>query len=501
MRSAFIAAISLVFLSCSVVAKEVIYVTQEAGNDANVGSVSKPLRTITRAINLAQPGDTILVDDGDYRGEDTGWGAGVIPISKSGKPDKWITIQSRGEAKSVVSSFLLNECSYIRVKGIHFKGFDFGKVKNWKDMPTIVRDKYSEKRPDFTLEYPTRAKQIEAEFATYLGLIKQLEYTNAIELRQVSNVELRENRIEGYWAGIQCKGSKDVRIEKNEIRHTVNGIFSWKPSPALQNSFIRENVIEQSLDIGISVQEGSNGVAIRDNTVRHSGTSHISLHNGVRKSTIAGNDVSYGGYYAETMKYPGCSGISVHSSLDGNSIVENKVSYQLDHTNIDGNGIILDLMKDGSSVLIRGNLSKRNMGAGINLTKSPNCQILDNTLAQNGYRSSGYRVGAGIKLARDQDVNNQILNNVFITNREAGILGYRTIKAQKKINGNRYTTDREPLIWDGYEVNEADYRTLSAVRAETGFEATGRWNEGKDVASLSDDESVRKPVPKPKLPK
>ena len=37
------------------------------GDDSKDGSASSPLRTISRAADLARPGDTVLVHGGEYR--------------------------------------------------------------------------------------------------------------------------------------------------------------------------------------------------------------------------------------------------------------------------------------------------------------------------------------------------------------------------------------------------------------------------------------------------
>ena len=44
-----------------------IYHVSQHGDDANDGSESQPLRTISAAARLAQPGDTITVHEGIYR--------------------------------------------------------------------------------------------------------------------------------------------------------------------------------------------------------------------------------------------------------------------------------------------------------------------------------------------------------------------------------------------------------------------------------------------------
>jgi len=67
-------------------------VVSPAGNDAAAGNAEKPLRTISAAASLAQPGDTILVKPGVYRER-------VTP-PRGGEPGKPITY--RGEKLGTV---------------------------------------------------------------------------------------------------------------------------------------------------------------------------------------------------------------------------------------------------------------------------------------------------------------------------------------------------------------------------------------------------------------
>lgn len=57
-----------------------------AGSSSGDGSAASPLSSISQAINLAQPGDTVLVEAGTYRES--------LIFNKSGTPDKPITIQA-----------------------------------------------------------------------------------------------------------------------------------------------------------------------------------------------------------------------------------------------------------------------------------------------------------------------------------------------------------------------------------------------------------------------
>ncbi|HEY5137952.1 MAG TPA: DUF1565 domain-containing protein [Methylococcales bacterium] len=81
-----------------------IYV-ETNGNDANSGrSGASALRTIQRAVDIAQPGDTILVGPGTYQNKNIWTGDYVADITKAGRADAWITIRSRENHKAVLSS-------------------------------------------------------------------------------------------------------------------------------------------------------------------------------------------------------------------------------------------------------------------------------------------------------------------------------------------------------------------------------------------------------------
>jgi parallel beta-helix repeat protein len=98
----------------------------------------------------------------------------------------------------------------------------------------------------------------------------------------------------------------------------------------------------------------------------------------------------------------------------GNVVEGNLISYQIDLTGVDGNGFIADII-EGHRVISRNNIAYRNMGAGINFTKSPNCIIANNSLVENGYQQTVRpNNGSGIKLSRDQDIGYTIVNNIFI---------------------------------------------------------------------------------------
>ena len=474
----FLLSLGLVFVLTTDLKAEVYFVDDSASaSDSNSGTVSaQPLRTINAALQKTQPGDVVVVRPGDYRNEDSGFGEGVIPVLKSGTDGNEIQILGAGNA--IVHSFLIQNCEYVRVSGFQFTNSQFEEFEGWQDMPVIVRDvPVDPENPiDFTADYSQRANVIEAMFSTYFDVISELEFVSGIDVFNAEHITIVNTRIDGYWAGIQCRGCRDITIAENRISHCVNGVFGWEPAPGLRDSLIRDNRITYSFDTGIFIRRQSDNVVIRDNFVAYSGINHISLQEGATNCVIANNDVRRGGYYSETMRFPGSSAINVHSSGEGNLVTDNWASYQIDLTGIDGNGMILDLM-EGDSVQVSRNFLLRNMGSGLNLTISPNAIINDNCFVQNGFQSDVPGNGSAVKLSRTQDIDNVIVRNMFINNREGGIISNLTIGQQLNVNFNSYhLANGQPLFLDGAGATQLSLETLEEAQLFTGWELFGESN-------------------------
>lgn len=117
----------LVFLTSMVNAKNIFVSTR--GNNNNSGlTANLALRSIQQAINLAQPGDIILVEDGVYNEKLRFEGS-----NNSGTLDNYITLQANGD--NVVLSGIglapegreglitVQDARYIKIKGLEIKDF------------------------------------------------------------------------------------------------------------------------------------------------------------------------------------------------------------------------------------------------------------------------------------------------------------------------------------------------------------------------------------------
>ena len=480
----------LIVLSWLCIAEESLarnwFVAQtEVASDENPGNSRKPLATIAFAIAQAAPGDRVIVRSGDYRDEDTGWGLGTIPVLNSGEANARIQIRAAGKSRVLIRRFLLQNCQHIQLTGFRFQGMDLRSNANWRDMPNIVRDAPRESEIDFTEPFQNRSDALATEFSTYFSLVDELatsgvESTDgtqnpdiAIDLENASDIRINRCNIEGYWAGIQCRGAENVRVERNVIRYCVNGIFSFLPAPSLSNALIRLNTFSQCLDNGMDIREGAVGVRIQDNSLFYNGRSHIAVQSGSSQCSVKNNVCCGGGYYSETMEFPGSSGISINGGGAGIVVEQNLVSYQQDLTEIDGNGIILDLMQEDARALIRCNYVYRCGGAAVNTTISPKSRILYNIFYQNGFDATAPRRGAGVKLSRPEDVEQVIFGNYFLWNRSAGILADNNIREQELVDRNFYLSWSSPMIWDGFDDVEGRYFSIRSIYRELGWERRG----------------------------
>lgn len=452
------------------------------------GTPQSPFTLLTSALYTVQSGDRIIVGDGNYSLEEGNFGPGTFGLMGVDN----IKLLAARNASPIVTRFLFDDCSKIVVAGFTLAGRQFDEIApGWQDMPTIVRA-CNGVEVDYTADFALRQQAIEEEFEDYFEILNtpifltgnlQDELPIGIDLVLCDQMQIRNNVIDGYWAGIQSRGSTKIRIQNNQVNHCVNGIFVTslhsETEPIISRFLsIIGNRVTQCLDNGIDIRDDSTTVSVINNQVTYSGRNHISLINGVRNTVVRGNTVSDGGFYSETMRFPGSSAISINHCSGGNLISRNSASHQIDLTGIDGNGFIVDFMQ-GTRSQLSFNRSYRNMGSGINTTESPDTRITGNLLIENGWLSDEPNNGAGIKLSRATDTSQTIDGNLLMLNRTAGILMNDQLLrnnqdpefSQTRVDRNFYVSESAPLITDGFG---GELKTLLDVQTNSPWERRGQ---------------------------
>jgi hypothetical protein len=102
------------------------YYVSASGNDSNNGiSTSTPFRTIQRAADLTNPGDTVLIMNGLYTNPHPGY---VFSVSRSGNANRWIRFKAYpGHLPKLKHNawngiLIANGASYIEIDGLEIEG-------------------------------------------------------------------------------------------------------------------------------------------------------------------------------------------------------------------------------------------------------------------------------------------------------------------------------------------------------------------------------------------
>jgi hypothetical protein len=119
-------------ISGSTAAHAATYYVSTSGNDTNPGSLSQPWRTIQKAADSVNPGDTVLVNDGVYTTAGSGTACGsdpaVVCVARGGTSGNWVTFKSinkwgaklNGTTASAVVEYgfrIVNGASFVEFNG------------------------------------------------------------------------------------------------------------------------------------------------------------------------------------------------------------------------------------------------------------------------------------------------------------------------------------------------------------------------------------------------
>jgi len=113
------------------------YYVATTGSDSNSGSINAPFKTIQKAADIVNPGDTVIVKDGIY----TGGATQVAKLDRGGNASAWITFRAENKWKAVIdgqqnaTKFGFNiwtNGNYLQIEDFEIKDFSWGGI--WSNM-------------------------------------------------------------------------------------------------------------------------------------------------------------------------------------------------------------------------------------------------------------------------------------------------------------------------------------------------------------------------------
>lgn len=451
------------------------YFVATNGSDSAAGTQAAPWRTLTKAASTVQAGDTVWVRGGDYAGE------GQIYIgTRAGTPAAPITFSAYPGERPVARGVEFNTVSNYVIIGFTFTNRAFRIPHTWQPMPaTVVDDPTVVIDPNES--WTTRQKKVGRKYSTYTNIFYQLDYDTSwidlISMQRCQNMRLYSNTFWGATAGIYMRRQcRNVEVAYNYFYQCLCGLLTYGQSGegfTVRDARIVSNTFRQMFSTGLSFTHGACSNLIAYNDSRYSALDHFALHHYASNNVVRNNIGMYGGFYSETMEYPGSSAFNAHYAGPGNVFDGNFAAYQYDPTLNDGNGFIADMMYNNWGVTFINNVVWRNT-RGFALTESPNCRIINNTIAESGWTTNlTFHVGAAILFSKSKDTNNVVVNNIFYEN-NIGLDGYQLMPKQKKIDYNLYySSSGKPFMWNGWETNEACYYSVAQIQAATVWEDHG----------------------------
>ncbi len=194
------------------------------GSDSGPGTKARPWRSLQRALDRLDPGETLLVREGTY----TDW----VVIRRSGTAQERITVAAYPGERPVVRGRLRITGAYVTVRGFEFLGGG-----------------------------PTNDREV-------------LVYVDGGDHFRLSGSELTGSARSAIFLG---SGADDARILRNWIHHNGthddydHGIY-WAEG---SGGRIANNLIEENRAFGIQIYPDADGIVVANNTILGNGRSAI----------------------------------------------------------------------------------------------------------------------------------------------------------------------------------------------------------------------------------
>lgn len=300
------------FAMTKITAEEAVFYVSPGGSDSNPGTSAKPLKTIQKAVDLAQPGGTVYLMPGNYFQDLVSARNGLVsaPIKITGPADAVVKGGGNGRVAQISHDYIV--LSGFTIDGLHG---DSGKVEGYRDMLVYVMGTGNKDGVKGFKILGMNIKNARGECVR----MKYFSHDNEIANNTIQNCGIQDFRFNGggkNGEGIYI-GTAPEQLYKNPTQDLDGS----------NNNYIHHNVIETNGNEGIDIKEGSSGNIIEYNKISGQkdpesggldsrGDGNIFRYNEVSNSAGAG--IRFGGDVYKGVAY------GKNNQAYGNKIVNNK---------------------------------------------------------------------------------------------------------------------------------------------------------------------------------
>jgi len=441
------------------------YFVSPQGNDSSTGSIEAPFKTVAKALQRVNPGDTVFLREGSYNE--------FVSPSKSGTRQKRITIKAyKNEVAKIDGTGLTIEGwgnALLQIKSVNFIT-----VENLHICNAI-----------------NTAKNADPEGIHIGGTSNNIEIRGC-EIYNIKNTCTREQQdAGGDWrsahaiivAGYQVTAIKDVLIEKCDIHDIHSGTSeTFTLVGNVTNFTVQDNRVHDVENIGIIVAGGDNLNPSGDVSVNYA-----------RDGVVRRNKV-YRCTHQNSTDYWGTEGygaIGIYVCGGARTIVEQNEVWGCDRA--------IGLVSESDTYsttdcIIRNNIIYNNYRTGIymgnyigffdGVSGTRNCYIVNNTLYHNNLVCGSYNGWNNTENIKDNEdgsegelrMTKNCYNNVFannlvyaVTDRDIFVRKYTTSGTGNKINNNLYySTNPKNKRWIWENVEYTSWEGYKSVSGDTG---------------------------------
>ena len=286
------------------------YYVSPSGLDSNIGSKSKPFKTIQKAADIVNPGDTVIVRDGIY--SDTNNDKKVVRLTRGGSAEGgYVTFKSEnrwgaiidGKSDSVLHGFFVqNDLDYFKIEDFEIRELKISGIHMGNN---------------------NRCNFVEIN-GNNIHHISNTKATDQYEM---------DSKIYGR-VGIYVSFDKNVTINRNSFHHIGRKVDSanWKPAPGSIYDKPGSSVHAYIHDHGIYSSRNDNLSIINNIYYENHNGWHIKVTDGSSNVLIINNTTFGGSKYIEANmnKHGGAVEISNQSGVGTveNVLIQNNIFFK-----------------------------------------------------------------------------------------------------------------------------------------------------------------------------